>query len=89
MRTVPALGVASFAAAIAWTAGEFASGTGYWGWPAPWWLLAVAWALGIGLLFIAWRPRLAALSAVVSLVAALLGGFATVFVWLLIYGTGD
>jgi hypothetical protein len=36
-----------------------------------------------------WRPRFAALSAVVSLVAALLGGFATVFVWLLIYGSGD
>jgi len=46
--------------------------------------LAVAWALGIGVLSIARRRRLAALSALVSLVAALLGGFATVFIWLLI-----
>ena len=80
--------VASFAAAIAWTAAEFASGTGYWGWPVPWWLLTLIWAFGVGLLFLTVDRRLALLVVPLSLASALLGGFATLLAWLVIYGTG-
>jgi peptidoglycan/LPS O-acetylase OafA/YrhL len=87
---LPVAVVASFAAAIAWTAAEFASGTGYWGWPVPWWLLALIWAFGGGLLFLSYgHRRLALLVVPLSLAFALLGGFATLLAWLLIYGTGD
>jgi peptidoglycan/LPS O-acetylase OafA/YrhL len=80
---------ASFATASAWTAAKFASGSGYWDWPVSWWLLAVAWAVGAGLAFTAWRPRLAAPAALASLAGAVLGGFATVLVFIAIHGTGD
>jgi hypothetical protein len=89
LRHVLAAGAVSLGVGVAWTATKFASGSGYWAWPAAWWLLAGAWAICVGLVFLAWRPRLAALAAAVSLAAAILGGFATLLVWLIVYGTGD
>lgn len=89
LRPVASAGVVSFAAGVAWTAAKFASGSGYWDWPVSWWLLAVAWAIGVGGVFFVWRPALAAVAALVSLVAAAVGGFATLLVWLAVYGTGD
>jgi hypothetical protein len=89
LRRVLAAGVVSLGVGVAWTSAKFASGSGYWAWPAAWWLLAGAWAVCVGLVFLAWRPRLAAFAAAVSLVAAILGGFATLLVWLIVYGTGD
>jgi peptidoglycan/LPS O-acetylase OafA/YrhL len=84
-----AAGVLSLGAGVAWTAVEFARGRGYWSWPASWSLLAGAWALLVGMVFLAWRPRLVAIAVPVSLAAAILGGFATLLAWLMIYGTGD
>lgn len=88
-QPVFAVGVLSLGAGVAWTAVAFARGYGYWAWPASWWLLAGAWALLVGMIFLAWRPRLAAIAVPVSLAASILGGFATLLAWLVIYGTGD
>ena len=86
---VLAVGALSFAAGVTWTGVKFATGSGYWDWPLSWWLLALIWTAGAGLAVLMWRPRVALLTAAASLAGLLLGGLATLFAFLAIYGTGD
>jgi hypothetical protein len=91
LRLFLVVGALSFFTGAVWTTAEFQRGIGYWSWNVTWWELAalggvvVAGGVAVG------GGRARRLAVPVGVFAGLsgaTGGFATLFVYLMIYGTG-